>query len=71
MMRLNLSMQLLTMDLWGHRLYSWILAESLYDAAYWSIEYKKSNYESIEQFVDIVNQQKLEVGEARSLRPAR
>ncbi len=37
----NLSAQLLTMDLWGHRLYSWVFIETLEEAAKWSIDHKK------------------------------
>ena len=60
-------MQLLTMDLWGHRLYSWIFSESLVDSANWAIENKKASFENIDEFIELVNSQKLEVGYARSL----
>lgn len=61
---LNFSTQLLTMDLWGHRLYSWLLSESLEQAASWHCEKSGSSYE---EFLDLANSGKLSVSHARNI----
>lgn len=63
----NFAAQLLVMDLWGHRLYSWVLVRTLEEAAAWSISHKIVDFENFDQFVDATNQGKLEVGVARHM----
>lgn len=55
------------MDLWGHRLYSWIFARTLQDAAKWFIANEKSPFESLDHFIDQTNRGGLEVGMARHM----
>lgn len=38
MLKLNFSIQLLTTDLWGHRLYSWMLSDTLLEVIHWAQE---------------------------------
>jgi hypothetical protein len=63
----NFTAQLLIMDFWGHRLYSWVFTNTLLEAAAWNIENNKSTFKSVEEFVDYTNVGKLEVGVARNM----
>ena len=67
MLKLNFSMQLLTMDLWGHRLYSWILAETLEEAASWAITHSKIEGEDLTSFTHKLNRGELSTGEVRNI----
>ena len=55
------------MDLWGHRLSSWILTETLTEAAKCYIEHHKSDFNDLEDFVDKTNKGQLAVGVARNM----
>lgn len=63
----NFTAQLLMMDFWGHRLYSWIFTNTLTESAKWYIENKDSQFKSIDEFIDFTNDGKLEVGVARNM----
>ncbi len=66
MLRINFSMQLLTMDLWGHRLYSWILNETLEETFEWAIQNKTVSFKNMNEFYEVANNKKLEISVARS-----
>lgn len=69
MLSCNFVAQLLTMDLWGHRLYSWLLVETLTESAQWAINQtdEYSQFTSFENFVEVANSGKLDVGVARNI----
>ncbi len=64
MLKLSFSSQLLTMDLWGHRLYSWVLADAIEEAYSWNA---KSETPLPSDFIDKLNSGKLSSGEVRNL----
>lgn len=64
----NFTTQLLTMDMWGHRLYSRLFIKTLSEAAHWSIEKKQHHsFTSFAEFVHAANTGKLEVSIAREM----
>lgn len=65
-LRLNFCAQLLTMDLWGHRLYSWLFVKTLFEAELWAQENNKSNYASIEEFHTTLVKKNLKISEVRN-----
>jgi hypothetical protein len=70
MLSVNLAVQLLTLDLWGHRLYSWMLSETLEHAVQWAVQSKHQvvkGFDSFDDFVERANKGKLRIGEARSV----
>ena len=68
LLSLNFVSQLLTMDLWSHRLYSWVFISTLSEAAKWSIENTENYpYVSYEEFIEVANNGKLEVSIARNM----
>ncbi|MBT4793163.1 MAG: hypothetical protein HON90_16440 [Halobacteriovoraceae bacterium] len=68
---LNLSTQLLAMDLWSHRIYSPSFVENLEDAITFCYsaenKYFQPSYESKEACFEAANNRKMEVGVARSM----
>jgi len=69
MLACSFSAQLLTMDMWGHRLYSRTFTQTLLESAKWSLTHQKkySEFKNLNEFIDFINAGKLEVGIARSM----
>jgi len=64
----NFVTQLLTTDLWAHRLYSWVFIETLTTAIKWDIENKEDHqFKSWAEFVEVANSGKLEIAVARNM----
>jgi len=68
---INFSGQLLTLDLWGHRIYSKIFIETLNDAIFWaSTQGGNEDYlrgKQIEDFIELANKGELAINEVRNL----
>lgn len=67
LLKLNFCAQLLTMDLWGHRLYSWVFVDTLELAAKWNIEKQKCGFNSFEEYEEVSASGKLTVSMARNM----
>lgn len=67
MLKLNFSMQLLTMDLWGHRLFSWVLSETLEEAVSWGYSTNKLTEGDYQSFCKELNHSQISTGQARNI----
>ena len=65
-LRLNFCAQLLTMDLWGHRLYSWLFVKTLFEAEEWSQKQGQSTYKNMDEFHQAVISKNLKISEVRN-----
>ena len=68
MLSCNFVAQLLTMDLWAHRLYSRVFIDTVTEASKWSIENNPNcQFKTWEEFVDKANNKNLEIAIIRNM----